>query len=96
MFNPFLKKIVACSVHKKTPIQTTLSLTSETSKNIFILMWVFSNPCVFYPEVAPTQLVDPHSLTARPTQVSLCTCYVKKIVVWCLVAQTLSRPCFIP
>jgi hypothetical protein len=27
---------------------------------------------------APAQLIDPHSLTARPTQVSLCTCCVKK------------------
>jgi hypothetical protein len=44
-------------------------------------MLVFSNPCVFYPEVAPTQLVDPHNLIARPTQVSLCTCCVKKFVV---------------
>jgi hypothetical protein len=29
---PFLQKnLVACSVHKKTPIQTTLSLARETS-----------------------------------------------------------------
>jgi hypothetical protein len=28
---PFLQKNVVCSVHKKTPIQTTLSLASETS-----------------------------------------------------------------
>jgi hypothetical protein len=28
---PFLKKNVVCSIHKKTPIQTTLSLASETS-----------------------------------------------------------------
>jgi hypothetical protein len=29
---PFLqKKNIVCSVHKKTPIQTTLSLASETS-----------------------------------------------------------------
>jgi hypothetical protein len=28
----FQKKIVACSVHKKTPTQTTLSLASEASK----------------------------------------------------------------
>jgi hypothetical protein len=27
----FLQKNVVCSVHKKTPIQTTLSLASETS-----------------------------------------------------------------
>jgi hypothetical protein len=27
----FTKKNVVCSVHKKTPIQTTLSLASETS-----------------------------------------------------------------
>jgi hypothetical protein len=28
---PFLQKNVVCSVHKKTPIQTTLSLARETS-----------------------------------------------------------------
>jgi hypothetical protein len=39
---------------------------------------VFSNPCVFYPEVAPTQLVDPHSLTASQTETSLCTWLCQK------------------
>jgi hypothetical protein len=28
---PFLQNNVVCSVHKKAPIQTTLSLASETS-----------------------------------------------------------------
>jgi hypothetical protein len=48
---PFLqKKIVACSVHKKTPTQTTLSLASETlKKSNHMMVLVFSNPCVFYP-----------------------------------------------
>jgi hypothetical protein len=40
-------------------------------------MLVFSNPCVFYPEVAPTQLVDPHCLTASQTETSLSRGYVK-------------------
>jgi hypothetical protein len=39
---------------------------------------VFSNPCVFYPEVAPTQLVDPHSLTASQTETSLSTWLCQK------------------
>jgi hypothetical protein len=29
-------------------------------------------------EVTPAQLIEPHNLTARSTQVSLCTCCVKK------------------
>jgi hypothetical protein len=29
-------------------------------------------------EFTPAQFIEPHNLTARPTQVSLCTCYVKK------------------
>jgi hypothetical protein len=48
---PFLqqKKEIACSIHKKTPTQTTLSLASETSKTNSFLCWCFSNPCVFPP-----------------------------------------------
>jgi hypothetical protein len=43
-----------------------------------MLMW-YSLPLVCFTfEVTPAQFVDPHSLTARPTQVSLCTCCVKK------------------
>jgi hypothetical protein len=94
---PFLQKKCCLFPHKRHPTLTTLSLASETSKKIFMLVLVFSNPCVFYPEVAPTQLVDPHCLTASQTETSLCTWLCqKKIVVWCLVAQTLSRPCFFP
>jgi hypothetical protein len=43
-----------------------------------MLVLVFSNPCVFYLEVAPARLVDTHSLTPKSTKTSLCTCYVKK------------------
>jgi hypothetical protein len=39
----------------------------------------------FTVEIGPAQLIDAHSLTARPTQVSLCTCCVKKIC--CLVSS---------
>jgi F0F1-type ATP synthase assembly protein I len=46
---PFLLiEIVACFANKKTPTQTTLSLASETSKKILLVL-VFSSPCVFYP-----------------------------------------------
>jgi hypothetical protein len=41
-------------------------------------MLVFSNPGVFYPEVAPTQLVDPHCLTASQTETPLCTWLCQK------------------
>jgi hypothetical protein len=39
---------------------------------------VFSSLVCFTLEIAPAQLIDTHSLTVRPTQVSLCTCCVKK------------------
>jgi hypothetical protein len=94
---PFLQKKCCLFAHKKTPTQTTLSLASETFKKIHVLVLMFPALECFILEVTPAQLIDPHSLTARPTQVSLCTC-VKKIYIccWCLVAQTLSRPCFFP
>jgi hypothetical protein len=47
-----------------------------------MLVLVFSDPCVFIFEITPAQLIEPHSVTARPTQASLCTCYVK--MVYCL------------
>jgi hypothetical protein len=63
---------------KRPPLQTTLSLASETSKKIMLeLVFLLTLVC-FTLEVTPAQLIDPHSLTARPTQVSLCTC-IKKI-----------------
>jgi hypothetical protein len=59
------KIVVACSLHKKTPIQTTLSLASETSlKNKSYLCWYFLALECFTFEVKPAQLVDPRSLTA--------------------------------
>jgi hypothetical protein len=95
---PFLQKKMCCLFpHKKTPpTLTTLSLASETSKKIYLcLCWYFLTLECFTLEFTLAQLIDHHNLTARPTQVSLCTCCVKKII-WCLVAQTLSRPCFFP
>jgi hypothetical protein len=39
------KKNVACSVHEKNPLQTTLSLATETSlKKQILLVLVFSSP----------------------------------------------------
>jgi hypothetical protein len=45
-----------------------------------MLVLIFSSPRVFTLQDAPAQLVDPHSLIARPTQVPLCTCCVKKML----------------
>jgi hypothetical protein len=50
-------------------------------KKISFLFWCFLTLVCFTLEFTPAQLVEPHSLTARPTQVSLCTCCVKKIIV---------------
>jgi hypothetical protein len=51
-------------------------------KKQILLVLVFSSPLeCFTLEVSPAQLVNPHNLTTRPTQVSLCTCGVKKRVV---------------
>jgi hypothetical protein len=44
-------------------------------------------------EFTPAQLIEPHSLTARPTQVSLCTCLCQKKV-YCLFTQTMSSLTF--
>jgi hypothetical protein len=72
----FTKKNVVCSVHKKTPIQTTSSLASKIfKKNLsHACVSVFRTLAYFTLEVTPTQLVDLFSLTAKPTQASLCTC----------------------
>jgi hypothetical protein len=80
MFNPFYKKMLSVLLVKRFPLQTTLSLASETSlKKQILLVLVFSSPLeCFILEVTPAQLVTPHNLTAIPTQVSLCTCCVKK------------------
>ena len=49
IIQPFFQKKGACSVHEKNPLQTTLSLESETSlKKQILLVLVFSNPWVFY------------------------------------------------
>jgi hypothetical protein len=48
-----------------------------------MLVLVFLALVCFTLEIAPAQLIDTHSLTARSTQVSLCTCRVKKIVSSC-------------
>jgi hypothetical protein len=42
--------------------------------------WYFLALEWFTLEITHAQLIDPHSLIARPTQVSLCTCIVKKIL----------------
>jgi hypothetical protein len=83
---PFLqKKIVACFAHEKTPVQTTLRLASKTFFKKIIIMclcWCFLALVCCAIGNAPAQLIDPHSLIARPTQVSLCTCCVKKILLF--------------
>jgi hypothetical protein len=75
---PCLQKNVICSAHERNPLQTTLSLASETCLKNPACVGIFE-PLSFTLKVAPAQLIDPHNLTARPTQVSLCTCCVKKI-----------------
>jgi F0F1-type ATP synthase assembly protein I len=77
---PFCKKKVACFAHKKeTPFskQSSGSLVKPFKKN-HMLMLVFLALVCFTLEFTLAQLIEPHSLTTRPTQVSLCTCYVKK------------------
>jgi hypothetical protein len=77
---PFLQNILLLVLFmKRPPPQTTLSLASETSLKKSFLCWYFLALECFTLEFTPTQLIKPHSLTARPTQVSLCTCCVKKM-----------------
>jgi hypothetical protein len=80
---PLFEKKCCLFPHEKTPAQTTLNLASETSlgKKNSCLCWHFLALECFILEVTPAQLIDPHSLTARPTQVSLCTCVKKYIFV---------------
>jgi hypothetical protein len=65
---------------KRHPTLNNLVVSKRNPKKILIfflnhmLVLVFSDPCVFIFEITPTQLIEPHSLTARPTQASLCTC----------------------
>jgi hypothetical protein len=92
---PFLQNILLLVLFiKKRPPPNNLEFSKWNLKKMLVL--IFSSPRVFTLEDAPAQLVDPHSLTARPTQVPLCTCCVKKNCCWCLVAQTLSGPWFFP
>jgi hypothetical protein len=94
---PFLQKNGVCSSHEKTPTPNNLEFSKWNLLKKILLVLVFSSPLeCFTFEVTPAQLIDPHSLTARPTQVSLCTCVKKNICCWYLVAQTLSRPRFFP
>jgi hypothetical protein len=80
MFKPFCKKNVVHPAHEKTP-PTTLSLASETFKKIHVLVLMFLALVCFTLDFTPAQFIEPHSLTARPTQVSLCTYVSKKNVV---------------
>jgi hypothetical protein len=48
------------------------------------LSWYFLTLVYLTVEVTPAQLTEPHSLTARPTQVSLCTCCVQKNFLHCV------------
>jgi hypothetical protein len=76
---PFLqKKVLFVLLMKKTPRPNNLEFSNWNLKKIFMLVLVFSNPCVFYPEVAPTQLADPHCLTASQTETPLCTWLCQK------------------
>jgi hypothetical protein len=66
---------------KRTPLQTTLSLASETLKKSIkshACVSVFRTLACFTVEVAPAQLVDLYSLTASSTEASLCTCLCQK------------------
>jgi hypothetical protein len=80
MFKPFRKRNVVHLAHEKTA-PPTLSLASETFKKFHVLVLMFLALVCFTLEFTHAQFIEPHSLTARPTQVSLCTCSVKKIVV---------------
>jgi hypothetical protein len=89
--NLFLIYIKCCLFRSwKDPRPNNLELSKwnlfKKNKKISCLCWHFLALECFILEVTPAQLIDHHNLIARPTQVSLCTCYVKKIVVWCLVA----------
>jgi hypothetical protein len=58
-----------------------------------VLVWVFLALVYFTLEFTHAHLMEPHSLTARPTQVSLCTCLCQKKV-YCLFTQTMSSLTF--
>jgi hypothetical protein len=94
----FTKKVVVLLM-KRPPLQTTLSLVSETSlKKISCLCWCFLALMCCTIGNTPAQLVDPHSLTGRPTQASLCTCLCKKkFIVYsrkpCLASDSFWKPC---
>jgi hypothetical protein len=68
---------------KRPPVQTTMSLASETSLKKFLLVLVFSNLVCFTLEFTPSQLIYPHSLTANQTKASLCTCLCQKKFIIC-------------
>jgi hypothetical protein len=62
------------------------------------LCWCLLTPVCFTLEFAPAQLLDPHSLTAKPTQASLCTCLCQKWFIVgsrepCLAQNSFWKPC---
>jgi hypothetical protein len=61
-----------------SPKQSSCSRVKPLKKIKSRACFGVSSLVCFTLEIAPTQLIDTHSLTARPTQVSLCTCCVKK------------------
>jgi hypothetical protein len=76
---PFLQKMCYLFYSWKTPHQTTLWLASKTFRqNYHVLVLVFLALVCFTLEFTHAQLVDPHSLTARSTKASLCTCVCQK------------------
>jgi hypothetical protein len=90
------KCCLSCSWEEPPPVQTTLRLASKTFKKIYyhVLVLVFLALVCFTLEFTHAHLMEPHSLTARPTQVSLCTCLCQKKV-YCLFTQTRSSLTFL-
>jgi hypothetical protein len=83
---PFLQKKMLSVLLKKRPPPNNLEFSKWNLFKKSCLCWYFlALVCCAFGN-APAQLIDHHNLTARPTQVSLCTCYIKKIN-FCLVSS---------
>jgi hypothetical protein len=98
LFNPFCKKNVVCLLIKRPPNNLEVSKSNLKKKYYHVLVWVFLALVYFTLEFTHAHLMEPHSLTARPTQVSLCTCLCQKRFIVCshkpcLVSHSFWKPC---
>jgi hypothetical protein len=91
---PLTNKIscMSCSWEDPPPNNPVVSKWNQKKSNPCLCWYFLALVCCAIGNTL-AQLIEPYSLTARPTQVSLCTCLCQKKV-YCLFTQTMSSLTF--